>query len=101
MSLLRRLLDRLTPGIRLGSAGVRPVGTNSLLVAIADRSYWVQAELQAGPPPEYRVWASDVRDVTHAATVIAAPPAPADAARQVRQRLEHYFSRSGVPVTYL
>lgn len=77
------------------------MGGNSLVVAIAERSYWVQAERRAGRPPEYRVWTSDVRDITSAATVVAAPPASADAAIEVRQRLETYFSTSGVRVTYL
>ncbi len=102
MNLFRRLIARLSPARRLfGSTGVRTMGANSLLVAIEDRSYWVQAEIKPGQPSEYRVWTSDVRDITNAATVVAAPPAGTDAVIAVRQRLEAYFSKSGVRVTYL
>lgn len=102
MNFFRRLLARLSPRRPLfGSTGVRTMGGNSLVVAIEDRSYWVQAERRSGRPPEFRVWTSDVRDITSAATVVAAPPATADAVIEVRQRLEAYFSKSRVRVTYL
>lgn len=100
MGFLRRLLARLFRK-RPRSGGVRPLGANALLVSIADRSYWVQTQVREGEPAEYRVWTSDVRDLTDAATVIAAPPAPADAAMAVRQRLEAHFSHAKVRVTYL
>lgn len=102
MNFFRRLFARLSRERPLfGSPGVRTMGGNALVVAIADRSYWVQAERRAGRPPEYRVWISDVRDITSAATVVAAPPAAADAVIEVRQRLEAYFGKSSVRVTYL
>ncbi len=102
MNFLRRLLARLTQAHRrFASAGVRPMGANSLLVAIDGRSYWIQAERQSGQSPEWRVWISDVRDITNAATVVAAPPAATDAVLEVRRRLDSYFSKSTTRVQYL
>lgn len=77
------------------------MGSKALLVSIADRSYWVQADARGGEPVEYRVWTSDVRDLTDAATVIAAPPASSDAVIAVRERLEAHFRHSNARVTYL
>ncbi len=102
MSFLRRLRALFSPARRLfNSTGVRPTGPNSLVVAVNDRSYWVQAQLKPGSPPEYHVWASDIRDITHAPSVAAAPPAPAEANTEVRTRLQTYFARSRVKVTYV
>lgn len=101
MSFFRRLLDRFTPAGRLsGSTGVRPNGPNSHVVTIADRSYWVQSQLQSTQPLEYWVRTSDVRDITNSVTVVAAPPAPEKVVPEVRRRLEEYFRQSGAKVSY-
>jgi|AP12_2_1047962.scaffolds.fasta_scaffold42171_2 hypothetical protein len=76
------------------------MGPNSLLVAIDDRSYWVHAQIQREEPLEYRVYTSDIRDITNAATVVAAPPAAANVVPEVRKRLDTYFTRSRARVTY-
>lgn len=101
MSRLGDLLRSLWPGGRLfRSTGVRPAGPHSLVVAIGDRSYWVQVRRETGSPGVMQVWTSDVRDISRAATVVAAPPAPAEVVPEVHRRLEAYFSSSAVPVRY-
>jgi len=101
VNILRRLLGLFSPARRLFDAtGVRLMGPSSLLVTIQGRSYWVHAQLLRTRPPEYRVDASDIRDITDAPTVVAAPPASADAVPEIRRRLEDYFTRSRVRVTY-
>lgn len=102
MRFLRRLLNRLLPSRRLfNSTGVRPMGPTSLVVAVGARSYWVHAQLQRGNPMEYRVVTSDIRDITDAATVVAAPPAAANVVPEVARRLDMYFVQSRAKVTYL
>ena len=100
MSLLRRLLNRLRPTGWGPGSGVRRTGPESFVVAIGDRSYWVHAEQRNAQPPEYVVWTSDVRDITHSATVVAAPPASAEVVPEVARRLGDYFGGAGTRVTY-
>jgi hypothetical protein len=98
---VRRLLDLLSPARRLfGSTGVRRTGPTSLLVTVDDRSYWVHVQTVREAPPECRVDTSDIRDITNTATVVAAPPASASAVPEVRRRLQDYFTRSRIKVTY-
>lgn len=102
MSFLRRLLDRFAPARRLlHSTGVRPTGPNSLVITVAGRSYWVHAQIQRERPLEYRVVSSDIRDITEAASVVSAPPAPAAVAPEVARRLRAYFAQVRAKVTYL
>ena len=101
VNILRRLLNLVSPARRLFDAtGVRPMGPNSLLVTIKGRSYWVHAQLLRTRPLEYRVDASDIRDITDAPTVVAAPPASADAVPEIRRRLDDYFTRARTRVIY-
>lgn len=100
MNLFRRLVDHLWPGRLLTSTGVRRIGRDSLTVAIGGRSYWVHAELRTERPLEYVVWTSDIRDITNAPTIVAAPPAPEGAVPEVRERLKEYFTRSRAAVNY-
>jgi hypothetical protein len=101
VNILRRLLHLLSPAGRLfRSTGVRRMGPSSLLVAIDARSYWVHVQVLREAPLECRVDTSDIRDITNAATVVAAPPASASAVPEVRRRLQDYFARSRTRVTY-
>jgi hypothetical protein len=100
MGFLDRLVDRFRRERRRRGSGVRPSGRESLLVAIGPRTFWVQARREA-PTAEYVVWASDVRDITDAATVISAPPAAPATVPEVRRRLEEYFAASGLGARYL
>ncbi|TFG51639.1 MAG: hypothetical protein E4H38_01135 [Gemmatimonadales bacterium] len=101
MNILRRLLHLFSPARRLfSSTGVRPMGPNSLRVTINDRSYWVHVQILREPPLEYRVYTSDIRDITNAPTVVAAPPAAATVVPEVRKHLDTYFTRSRIRVTY-
>jgi hypothetical protein len=100
VNLFRRLIGHFWPGRLLGSTGVRRIGRDSLMVAIGDRSYWVHAELRTERPLEYVVWTSDIRDITNAPTIVAAPPAPEVAVPEVSKRLDAYFTRSRAVVSY-
>lgn len=101
MKFLRRFFSRFSPARRLfSSTSVRTVGPNSLVVDIDDRSYWVHAQMPTKDRPEYHVWTSDIRDITNAATVVAAPPASAAVVPEVRKRLDAHFAQSRVLVRY-
>jgi hypothetical protein len=98
VSLLRRLFHRLLPS-RLGT-GVRPLGQEAFVIAIGPRSYWVHARRQATRPAEYLVWTSDIRDITRAPTIVAAPPASEEIVPEVKRRLRSYFEGSRLRVRY-
>lgn len=101
MNIFRRLVERLVPvGELFDKSGVRPMGQGALVVEVNDRSYWVRAERRAGTPAQYRVATSDVRDITDAPTIVAAPPAAESAVPEVIRRLDMYFARTRAQVTY-
>ncbi|HXI19898.1 MAG TPA: hypothetical protein VNH46_02360 [Gemmatimonadales bacterium] len=100
MRFLSRLFQRLSPRRMFHATGVRPMGANALVVVIEDRTYWMHAQLHPGRPPEYRVWTSDIRDITSAATVVAAPPASGRIVPEIQRRIGSYAEQSGARVSY-
>jgi hypothetical protein len=76
------------------------MGPNALVVAIEDRSYWVHTQIHPGHPPEYQVRTSDLRDITTAATVVAAPPASGKVVPEVQRRIHSYLAKVGARVSY-
>lgn len=80
--------------------GVRPNGPESFVIAIGPRSYWVHAQRLASDPPHVLVRTSDIRDITHSVTVVAAPPAPDAILPEVRRRLLEYFTTLATTVTF-
>jgi hypothetical protein len=101
LSFLRGLLNHLSQvRRRFISTGVRSMGPNSLVVQVDHRSYWVRAQVPTDQSLEYHVWTSDIRDITNAATVVAAPPAPAAVVPEVRERLAAHFDHSRVKVRF-
>jgi hypothetical protein len=98
---LRRFFDRFSLARRLfNSRSVRTVGPNSLVVDIDDRSYWVHAQIPTQDRHEYQVWTSDIRDITNAPSVVAAPPAAEAVVPDVKRRLEAHFAQSRIAVRY-
>jgi len=100
VTVLHRLLARLWPFRRGRKIGVRPNGAESFIVTIDQRTYWVHAQPLPNSPRGYLVRASDTRDITHAPTVVAAPPAPEQILPEVRRRLSEYFAQDRSAVTF-
>jgi hypothetical protein len=100
-----KFLDRLKAWLSPRSAvtrrtGVRLAGRESLIIAIAGRSYWVQARVPQVPGGEYVVWMSDVRDLTSAPTIIAAPPAAEAALPEIKRRVSQFVAESNGRVRF-
>jgi hypothetical protein len=101
VNLLRRILARLLPRSLVSRrSGVHRAGRDSLVIAIEGRSYWVHARLPEAPGGEYVVWTSDVRDITSAPTIVAAPPAAEPAIPEVKRRLSQFVAAENGRVRY-
>jgi hypothetical protein len=101
VNLLQRIRGWFSPlSAAARRSGVQRSGRDSLRVTIAGRSYWVHARFPETPGGEYVVWISNVRDITSAPTVVAAPPAAEPAIPEVKRRISQFVAAANGRVRY-